>query len=63
MLVGRLFVVCSSGLISYIVLCYNDYYEKYLFSPLLPTLFCVIMSYFVGSFYINTISIGVDTIV
>lgn len=60
--IGRLFIAGITGLICYIVLIKDSYYKENLFSPILPTVFCTLIGYFIGTFFMSVYGMGVDTI-
>ncbi|EAR87511.1 plasma-membrane choline transporter (macronuclear) [Tetrahymena thermophila SB210] len=60
--IGRLFIAGITGLISYIILIKSSYYDSHLFSPIVPTVFCVVIGYFVGTFFMSVYGMGIDTI-
>ncbi|KAL4485826.1 hypothetical protein ABPG72_012366 [Tetrahymena utriculariae] len=51
--IGRLFIAGITGLISYIILIKDTYYKDHLFSPIVPTVFCVVIGYFIGTFFMS----------
>lgn len=51
--IGRIFIACITGLISYIILIKATYYKENLFSPILPAVFCTIIGYFIGTFFMS----------
>lgn len=51
--IGRIFIACVTGLITYIILTRTSYYQENLFSPILPTAFCVLFGYFIGTFFMS----------
>lgn len=51
--IGRVFIGGATGLICYAIFINVDYYEENLFSPILPTVFCVIIGYLIGTFFMS----------
>lgn len=51
--VGKLFISCFTTFICYQILAQAKYYKEHLFSPLLPSVACFIVSYLVGYLFMS----------
>jgi solute carrier family 44 (choline transporter-like protein), member 2/4/5 len=61
-LIGEFFITLLTGYIGYVILSKAEPYKSELFSPLLPTVFIVIIAFFVGNMFMSLYSIATDSI-
>eukprot|EP00825_Cyclidium_porcatum_P018701 TRINITY_DN2128_c0_g1_i2.p1 TRINITY_DN2128_c0_g1~~TRINITY_DN2128_c0_g1_i2.p1 ORF type:complete len:412 (-),score=21.78 TRINITY_DN2128_c0_g1_i2:104-1339(-) len=60
--VGKLFISCVTTFICYQIFTQAKYYKDHLFSPLLPSIACFIVSYLVGCLFMSVYGMSIDTI-
>lgn len=51
--IGKVFISCFTTFICYVIIISSSYYSENLFSPLFPTIGCLIVSYIVGNLFMS----------
>ncbi len=63
MFIGKLFVMVTCGLLTWVILSQIDYFDKQLTGfPVAPVLCAVVLGYFIGSVFMSVFSFSADTV-
>lgn len=60
--IGKCLIAVSNTFIIFMILSYLGYFKNNLFSPLLPSIFCLVYSYMIANLFMSVFGLSLDAI-